>query len=451
MDKDKQVLVVGAGLVGSLLSLILSRRGYFVEVYEKRPDMRLETGPAGRSINLALSDRGWKALERGGIAQQIRDRALPMKGRIIHSLSGETNFQPYGKEGQAIYSVSRRELNLQLINLAEKEGGVEFYFQQKCEGLSLKNRQVRFFDIKGRTFYTVPADHVFSTDGAFSACRHTVQKRDLFDYSQQYLQHGYKELSMPPIGGDHGIDKNALHIWPRGQFMLIALPNLDGSFTCTLFLPFEGEESFGALQTEKDVTSFFETHFPDTLPLMPTLMEDFFQNPAASLCTIRCAPWNHHDWVLLLGDAAHAIVPFYGQGMNAGFEDCTILDELIEEHKGNWKTIFPLLSKMRKPNTDAIADLAVQNFIEMRDRVGDPHFLLRKDIERRIHELHPEEFVPLYTMVTFSHLPYAEAMEKGKKQDELLDRIMGIYHIEEKWRRGEMDEFIRQAFQRWNS
>ncbi|HLG33285.1 MAG TPA: NAD(P)/FAD-dependent oxidoreductase, partial [Bacteroidia bacterium] len=329
---NNKITIIGAGLVGSLLSIYLSKRGYKVSVYEKRPDLRKNRISAGKSINLALSDRGWRGLEGVGIADEIRKVAIPMKGRIIHNTDGKINFQPYGKEGQAIYSVSRGGLNCVLMDLAEKHGA-EFFYNERCTQIDLQTATSHFENAETKKLSEVKAERIFGTDGAFSAARLQLQlTTDRFEYSQQYLEHGYKELMIPATAsGDFAMAPNALHIWPRGQFMLIALPNLDKSYTCTLFFPFEGEKSFSALDTKEKMLNFFKKTFPDAVPLMPTLEQDYFAYPAASLVTVKCLPWSYEDKLLLLGDAAHAIVPFFGQGMNCGFEDCVVLDKLIHD------------------------------------------------------------------------------------------------------------------------
>ena len=421
---EKRSVVVGAGLVGSLWAIFLARRGYKVDLYEKRPDMRQVQISAGRSINLALSHRGFRALEWVGLAQKIYEIALPMEGRRIHNLDGKVHFQPYGLEGQAIYSVSRRALNILLLNAAE-EAGVSIHFRHVCREIDWKSRKITFFREEDQKTIEVSPPLVFGCDGAFSACRMAMLRLNRFNYSQLYLQHGYKELTIPPREGSWALDPGSLHIWPRHQFMLIALPNPDHTFTCTLFLPFEGEPSFEKLQSEKQVLDFFQCHFPDALPLMPTLLEDFQRNPTSSLCTIRCEPWHYQDWLLLLGDAAHAIVPFYGQGLNAGFEDCRLLAELWEEKgEGKWDEIMAQYSQMRKPSADAISELAMENFIEMRDRVADPTFLLKKAIERRLHQIAPQKFLPLYSLVTFTQTPYDIAKAQGKRNEEILQAVL---------------------------
>ena len=417
---------MGAGLVGSLLSLYLARRGHPVQVFERRGDPRRAGFQEGRSINLALSDRGWRALGGVGVANDIRQVGIPMTGRVMHDAQGNLTRQPYGHEGQAIYSVNRGHLNRRLLDLAEAQTGVQLHFGQQCLGIDLKQQQLSLLDTATKEAHTVPYTRLFGTDGAFSAVRSAMQRTDRYDYSQDYLEYGYKELTI--AAGPNGtwlLEKNALHIWPRGQYLMIALPNLNGSFNCTLFFPYEGPESFAALQTPTDVTAFFTRVFPDAEPLMPALEEEFFKHPTGSLVTIKCFPWTHDDNVMLLGDASHAIVPFYGQGMNSGFEDCSVLNELLDQHgDAAWPTIFAEFQRQRKPNTDAMADLALYNFTEMRDRVADPRFLLQKKIEARISAQFPGRWTPLYSQVTFSHTPYAEAWAAGQRQDAIMSRLM---------------------------
>lgn len=440
---NKTVTIIGAGLVGSLLSIYLARRGYKVTIFERRPDMRKQTISAGRSINLALSDRGWKGLRGVGIEKEIRKVSIPMHGRMIHPVKGEMSYQPYGEKGQSIYAASRGLLNCEMMNLAEKEG-VRINFNERCTWVDLEEHVVRFEHQTSHSAATVESDLIFGADGAFSMARLQMQlTTDRFDYSQSYLEHGYKELLIPPVkNGTFRLDKNALHIWPRGGYMLIALPNLDGSFTCTLFFPYSGKDSFASIRSRKDCRDFFKRVFPDVLPMMPTLEDDFFANPTGSLVTVKCFPWTYQDSACLIGDAAHAVVPFYGQGMNCGFEDCTVLDQLMNHYKDDWKRILPAFEKSRKPNADAIADLAVMNFVEMRDKVGNPDFLLRKKIEARMHERHPKKWLPLYSQVTFSHIPYSKALADGKKQDEIMEEIMQLKNIRRIWNSSKVEKMI---------
>lgn len=443
----KEAIIVGAGLVGSLWAILLAKRGYQVEVFERRGDMREAELIGGRSINLAMSNRGWKAMEKAGVFENIRSVALPMSGRMMHSTTGELTFQAYGKTDEAIYSVSRGGLNLELLNIADTFDQVTFNFNKKCTKLDLRNNQIQFQDTNTKAIIRKDVSLLFGADGAFSAVRSSLQKTPRFDYSQQYLDHGYKELTIPAgPDGSYLIDPNALHIWPRGQFMLIALPNADGSFTCTLFLPFSGPESFENLNSDEEILTFFNKYFADTVPLIPSLLEDFRENPTSSLVTIRCNPWRYKDKVLLMGDASHAIVPFYGQGMNSGFEDCTLLDELVDQYQDDWPEIIEHFNATRISDANAIAELALRNFIEMRDLVGDPMFLLRKKIEKHFHKKYPEDFIPLYSMVTFSHIPYSTALAEGKAQDELFAKILAIENIEENWQ----SEAVEKLFLQWS-
>lgn len=440
----KEIVIVGAGLVGSLLSIYLAKRGYMVRMYERRGDMRKEKMAAGRSINLALSDRGLLALDKVGLADEIKKISIPMHGRYIHNQDGTTAFQPYGKQGQYINSVSRGTLNMKLMDLAEAHG-IEIHFNHRCTSVDWKKNTVGFEGVAPGQELLQHFDLLFGADGAFSAVRlqHQLQ-HDRFDYQQYYINCGYKELTIPPDpAGDFAMEVNALHIWPRKDYMLIALPNLDRTFTCTLFFPFEGEQSFSALDDAKKVKVFFESTFPDAVPLMPDYVDEFFNNPTSSLVTVKCYPWTREDRFALIGDAAHAIVPFFGQGMNCGFEDCRVLDELIGDHGQDWTNILEKYQLLRKPDADAIADLAVNNFIEMRDRTADPTFLLQKKIEAKLHEKFPEQWIPAYSQVTFSpHIRYSEAMRRGQRQEAIMKDIMKIPGIENKWQDPEIENLI---------
>ncbi len=418
----KHFTVVGSGLAGSLMAIYLAKRGYGVTLYERNDDMRDRPVPRGRSINLALSRRGLDALAEVGLADRLLDLAIPMRGRMMHAVDGKLTFQPYGvRDDQVIYSISRGALNTALLNRAETFENVDIHFNHKCVGADLRATTLDFEDTKTGRTKTVDAEVVVAADGAFSAVRKQIQMLDRSDYSQEFLTHGYKELTIPPFpDGSFALDKNCLHIWPRHDFMLIALPNLDGSFTCTLFLAFEGEKSFAALKTEEDVRRFFVTHFPDVVPLMPTLLDDFTHNPTGSMVTVRCRPWHYLDRFALVGDAAHAVVPFYGQGMNASFEDCSVLDECLDAHGEDLWTAFREYGARRKPNTDALSRLAYANFLEMRAKVASPAFLFKKKIEGLLTTWFPDRFIPLYTMVTFTRIPYAEAAERARKQDRML-------------------------------
>jgi kynurenine 3-monooxygenase len=451
MNQSKQVIIVGAGLVGALWAVFMARRGYQVRVFERRPDMRSAGYRGGRSINLAMSARGWKAIEMAGIRAQIAQTALPMPGRMMHDVQGGLSFQPYGKAEEAIYSVSRGGLNLALLDIADSFPNVTFFFEQRCVDVDLQQPRITFEDLRTGAVRTEDAPLIFATDGAFSAVRYALQRTDRFQYTQFYLEHGYKELSIPPApGGGYRLDPKALHIWPRGNFMMIALPNADESFTCTLFLPFEGAVSFENLQDDAAVLAFFRQYFPDAVPLMPQLLEEFRENPTASLVTVKCRPWQWQNRILLLGDAAHAIVPFYGQGMNAGFEDCTILDALHDAMDGDWDKIIPAFAAQRVADGDAIAELAQRNFIEMRDLVADPNFLLRKKIAAHLHEKYPD-FLPVYSMVTFSNTPYHVALREDDAQNSLFADILALEGIADNWQHNPAVDEIYQAWSRTNS
>jgi kynurenine 3-monooxygenase len=432
MEIPKHIAIVGAGLVGSLLTIYLAKRGYKVSVFERRSDMRKGKSEAGRSINLALSTRGLRALEEVGIASAVKKVAIPMHGRMMHDPNGNLTFLPYGKEGQFINSISRSELNILLMDEAERNG-VDIFFNHRCEEIDFEKTTLTFQATGASQPRTFHFDNIVGADGAFSAVRSAMQITDRFNYSQHYIEHGYKELHIPSEYGKLLKDKNALHIWPRESFMMIALPNPDDSFTCTLFYPFEGEHSFAALKTNEQVKTFFLENFPDIVKFMPQLLEDYNTNPTGSLVTVKCFPWIKNN-TLLIGDAAHAIVPFYGQGMNAGFEDCRILNELLSRNNDNWHRALTDFQSQRKPDADAIAQLAFDNFIEMRDLVADPEFLLRKKIEAKLHERFPEQWIPLYSMVTFHDtISYAQAYAIGQKQSTIMAEIMQLPGIKENW------------------
>jgi kynurenine 3-monooxygenase len=431
-SKTETLTLIGAGLVGPLLALGLVKRGFKVEIYERRPDMRRVRQSAGRSINLALSTRGIHALTEAGLWSDMRKITIPMKGRMMHSAVSELTFQPYGKdESEVIYSISRAELNVALMNAAEASG-VKIAFQQCCIGMDFGAGRIRLRNEQTGKEKTVESNVVIGCDGSASAIRSEMQKMNPLSLSQQYLDYGYKELTIPAgPGGKHILETNALHIWPRGNYMLIALPNVDGTFACILFLPFEGHESFAQLTTRSDVIEFFGSKFPDAAELMPELADNFFANRTGTMVTIKCSPW-HAERALLLGDAAHAIVPFFGQGINCGFEDCTYLLNLVDRHGADWDRVFAEFEQSRKVNTDAIADLAVENFVEMRDRVADPRFLFRKKVELALQEKYPQLFVPKYAMVTFHRIPYATALQRGKLQDKMLTELCdGVERVED--------------------
>lgn len=430
MKKPERITIAGAGLVGSLLSVYLGKRGHQIHLIERRPDSRRTSVYQGRSINLALSDRGWRALEEVEADQAIREIAIPMRRRVMHDAQGKLTYQDYGKQGQAIYSVSRGLLNQRLLDLAEELPNVRMSFGQRVLSVDQESAQV-VIEENGRQ-RTIEADWLFGADGAFSQVRSSMMSNHRFSYEQQFIDHGYKELSIPAAAdGSFQLEKEALHIWPRGEHMLIALPNPDGTFTCTLFFPYEGLESFESLDCVEKARTFFEEVFPDALALMPHFDQEWAENPNSALCNIRCYPWVQGS-TALIGDSAHAIVPFYGQGMNSGFEDCRVLAAILDEEE-NWSEAMHIYQRERKASGDAIAELAMRNFIEMRDLTADPEFLLRKKIEARVNDQFPNVWTPLYSMVTFSHIPYEEALRIGKIQDRIMADVMCRGDIESMW------------------
>jgi kynurenine 3-monooxygenase len=442
MESRKHIAIVGAGLVGSLLSIYLSRRGFKVSVFERRADMRKGKSEAGRSINLALSTRGLRALEEVGVADAIKKVAIPMHGRMMHDVQGNLSFLPYGKQGQFINSVSRAGLNMVLMDEAEKNG-VNLFFNHRCTEVDFEKTSLTLQAIGAASSQTFDFNVIIGADGAFSAVRSAMHVTDRFNYSQHYIEHGYKELHIPAEFGT-SLEKNALHIWPRASFMMIALPNPDGSFTCTLFLPFEGDQSFAVLETKKEIINFFNQTFPDAVKLMPQFLDEFKKNPASSLVTIKCFPWIKNS-TLLIGDAAHAIVPFYGQGMNAGFEDCRILNDLLNQHDNDWSKVLGEFQFQRKPDADAIAQLAFDNFVEMRDLVADPEFLLRKKIEAKLHERFPDRWIPLYSMVTFNDkIRYSQAYATGRKQFRIMNEVMSRSGIKDNWQTLDLEAIVNQ-------
>lgn len=440
---QKSAIIIGAGLVGSLWAVFLSKAGYKVNIYERRPDIRKAEISAGKSINLAMSMRGWTALETVGVDEEIRQISIAMSGRIMHDLDGKQNYQPYGKAGQAIYSVSRGGLNAKMMDIAEQRGGATIHYHHKCIDVELENGITHFENTTTGEKISAKADVIFATDGAFSAARYNAfQKLDRFNYSQNYIEDGYRELLLPAnADGSYKLDQNALHIWPRGRFMLIALANEDGSFTCTLFMPFDGEVSFNALKTDSDIQNFFKKTFPDFYDMCPNLLESWHSNPLSSLAIVRCFPWTHGK-VALMGDAAHATVPFYGQGMNAGFEDCSVMYDLMKKHNENWPAVFKEYETLRKPDGDAVQDLSVQNYFVMRDFVADPRFLLQKKIEGRFSSLHPDKWTPLYTQVSFTNTRYSVALATGNRQDEIMRKVMDRPDIEAVWDSKEVEDAI---------
>jgi len=429
----KKIAIVGAGLVGSLQALLMAKKGYNIQVLENREDKRKAEFLGGRSINLSMSDRGWRALDTAGVSDKIREFALPMYKRCMHDLEGNLTYQPYGLNNEAIYSVSRGLLNQTLMNEADACDNIEYKFNLKCKDVDLRDNTLVMQNLD-KQIETFKFDKMFACDGAFSAVRGRLQKTTGFNYQQKYLGHGYKELEIPAnADGTHKLESDCLHIWPRGEFMMIALPNIDGSFTLTLFMSLTGKESFESLDSNEKISAFFQEKFSDAVPLIPELIEDFNANPVGSLVTVKCDPWHYNDDILLLGDAAHAIVPFYGQGMNAGFQDCSVFQDMYEARNGNWDGLMKDFSDAHYKNGHAIADLALYNYIEMRDKTADPDFLLRKKIESKFSKLYPDRWLPLYSQVTFSQTPYAEAVENGNRQRDIMDEVMEMENIHNVW------------------
>ncbi|TVZ09005.1 kynurenine 3-monooxygenase [Cellulophaga sp. RHA_52] len=431
-QSPKDIAIVGSGLVGSLLAIYLRKEGHKVTVFDRRPDIRTVEF-SGRSINLAMSNRGWNALQQVGLEDEIKKIAIPLYQRAMHVDGVPLYYQKYGKDDEAIWSTSRGLLNRKMIDLAEAEG-TKFRFSEKVWDVDLPEAKIYTGETEKGVWEEYKFDCVFGCDGAFSRVRHKMQRRSRFDYSQEFIKVGYKELSiLPNEDGTHKLDKHSFHIWPRGKFMLIAMPNIDGSFTCTLFMPFEGEISFESITNKAEAKDFFSTHFPNVMPDLDNLIGDFFKNPTSAMVTMKCFPWTYWDKAVLVGDSAHAIVPFYGQGMNAGFEDIFVLANMLKKYPDNWTLAFEEYEKERKPNADAIAELSYRNFVEMSSKTADPMFLLQKKIEKKFAAEYPEKWLPVYSRVTFSNRPYAEALALGDEQEAIMKKIMQLPNIEEKW------------------
>jgi kynurenine 3-monooxygenase len=446
-SSNARLVVVGGGLVGSLLAIYLSRRGHGVDVFDRKPDPRRSNGTARRpSLNLTLCERGLAALDAVGLRERALALAVPAKGRRIHTVDGEIVYQPYGNHGEAIFSIARSALNALLVEEAERTRGVAYHFEQKCVHVDARTAQARFEHTRTGELTEVRSTKIFGADGAYSGVRLQLQKSELFDYSQQYSAQGYKELAIP-AGSTQALQADALHIWPRGDFMLMAFPNPDGSFTGALYAPFDGEESFEALGDETRLSAFMHEHFPDVASAIPNLSEQFFARPANTMLTVRCRPWSRAGNVLLVGDAAHSVLPWYGQGANAGFEDVLVLDHCMRTYGDDWEGAFAELEQLRRPNMDVMADLCNDHFHELRDRVADPRFLLRKALERRLQELFPDRFAPLYSMVAFTRTPYAEAVRIDRVQRRVIDRLLGLDGIEAQLRGPEMVSIARHCMQ----
>jgi len=418
--------LIGAGLTGPLLATYLAQQGYSVEIFERRPDMRKESISAGRSINLALSARGNHALKEVGLYDKIKPNTIPMKGRMIHDLNGNTHLQPYGqKENEVIFSVSRAQLNMELMTLAEETGNVTIQFNHQLLSADLEQNKLLFQLSDSLEEIELPFNRVIGCDGSASILRKSIVEKADAQYVKKPLGHGYKELTIPPLkSGKFRIESNALHIWPRGNHMLIALPNNDCSFTCTLFFPMTGATSFETVKTEKDILDLFQSQFYDAIKLIPNLVEDFQKNSTGDLASVYCKPWHLGDKALLIGDAAHAVVPFFGQGMNASFQDCSTLAKLMGQNKNNWKTIFNTFSSVQVENGHAIADMAIENYLEMRDHVNDTEYKKRRNVELKLERMFPGQFIPRYSMVSFHQIPYAEVYQRGEKQFKIIGDVL---------------------------
>jgi kynurenine 3-monooxygenase len=425
VNKEKFTLI-GAGLTGPLLATYLAQQGYSVEIFERRPDMRKESISAGRSINLALSARGNHALKEVGLYDKIKPNTIPMKGRMIHDLNGNTHLQPYGqKENEVIFSVSRAQLNMELMTLAEETGNVTIQFNHQLLSADLEQNKLLFQLSDSLEEIELPFKRVIGCDGSASIIRKSIVEKADIQYVKKPLGHGYKELTIPPLeSGKFRIEPNALHIWPRGNHMLIALPNNDCSFTCTLFFPMTGATSFETVKTEKDILDLFQSQFHDAIKLMPNLVEDFQKNPTGDLASVYCKPWHLGDKALLIGDAAHAVVPFFGQGMNASFQDCSTLAKLMGQNENDWKTIFNTFSSVQVENGHAIADMAIENYLEMRDHVNDTEYKKRRNVELKLERMFPGQFIPRYSMVSFHQIPYAEVYQRGEKQFKIIGDVL---------------------------
>jgi kynurenine 3-monooxygenase len=443
---EEEVLVVGAGLVGSILALYLERLGCQVKLYERHANPLPPPGGAkegvttGRSLNLTICERGFAALEKVGAAEAVRAITVACSGRVIHKRDGSCDYQPYGNHGEAIHSVSRHQLNCTLLEIALGRSGIDCAFGQRFLDVDLTRQTARFQDRRSGTVIERPAQRLFAADGANSRVRLQMQKAQGVNCTQEVLDQAYRELRIPATAaGGWALTKNAVHLWPRGHYMLIAFPNVDGSFTAAVHMPYEGEPSFAAIDTKEKLLALFADSFPDALALMPTLADDYFAHPPVTMITVRCFPWTHGGRIALIGDAAHAIVPSYGQGANAGFEDCSVLAECYGG--GGWPAALAEYERRRKPNADAIADLALEHFIELRDHVGEPEFLLRKEVERRLSEVSPERFTPMYVLISFTTMPYVEALARGRRQQSLISWVMAQPRIRE--RLADADELRR--------
>jgi kynurenine 3-monooxygenase len=439
----ERVCVVGAGLVGSLLSSFLAREGFDVHLFDRQSDPRRGRRSSGRSINLTICERGFAALDRIGAGARVREISVPCYGRYIHSVDGTVDYQPYGNRREAIHSVARNELNDVLIDMALAQPGIHVHFEEKCLEVDLETPEVTFQSLRTNDVTLFRADRVFGADGANSRVRAAMQLVPGFRQRQEFFEQAYKEISVPPApSGDWALPADAIHIWPRRHYMLIGFPNRDRTFTFALHMPFEGDPSFASIRTPEALLELFRRSFPDALPYVPNLIEDYFGRPESKMITVRCAPWVHDEKVALIGDAAHAIVPSYGQGANCGFEDCSVLYDCLQAAGGDWGRTLRDYEASRKPNADAIADLALEHFHELRDFVGSSDFLLRKELERWVNDLYPDRYAPLYSLISFTNVPYAEAMRQDREQRTLLDQLLAVPDIREKLGSPEVREMV---------
>ncbi len=440
----EKILIAGAGLVGSLLSIYLARLGHQVHIFDRYPDFREAEVPGGKSINLTLCERGFAALNRVGVGDRVRSISVPCYGRVIHHVDGTLEYQPYGTRREAIHSVSRNHLNRVLLGLAMEQPTLECHFKKRILEVDLTLPSLTLRDLRTGELTEHQGDRLFGADGAHSAVRTQMQRSRRFDFAQVYLDQAYKELSVAPAAdGGWALEGHAIHIWPRSHYMLIGFPNLDYSFTLSLHMPYEGvEPAFSSVLTPDDLRELFNTSFSDAVPLLPNLVSDFFGRPEASMITVRCFPWTYEDKVLLIGDAAHAIVPSYGQGANSGFEDCSVLADCLIDAEGDWRQVFARFEAQRKPNADAIGDLALEHFHELRDLVGDREFQLRKRVERRLNVLYPDRYIPLYNLISFTCVTYVEALRREREQRTLLDRVMASAAVRDRLERGDSEESL---------
>jgi len=420
---QRKITIVGGGMGGSLMAIFLARRGYDVEIYERRPDIRRNEAERGRSINLTLAKRGLNVLEEVGIDRdELMRLTVPLKGRMIHTAKGKLKYSPYGQhEDEVIYSIMRNDLNILLMNLSESYPNVKYFFRRRCTGLDKRTGVAEFLNEDTDEKSQVQSEIIIGADGTFSTVRQSMQRGVRSNYKQEFLDSGYKELKIPPrLDGSCLLDRNVLHVWPRGDYLLLAMANMNNSLTVTCILPFYGETSLDSLTHKSDVNAFFENYFSDALPLCPALVDDFVNGQAAALLTTSTSHWYHDDRVVLLGDAVHTMTPFYGQGMNAAFEDCLVLNQCIGRHPNDWQAVFGEYQSLRKPHTDAIGELSVKNFIELRDKVRLPIVAVHKKIDFIMHRLFPTKWVPLYTMISHTAMPYADAVEKARRQDRVF-------------------------------